>query len=46
MAIRCWIEEEKRKTVNNGDDVNENQDIDDNDFIIIINSNGKNGNNI
>src|SRR6185312_13538969 len=45
MAIRCWIEDEKKKTVNDEDGEEENQDIDDSDFII-NNSNGKNSNNI
>ena len=34
MAIRCWIEEEKKKTVNDEDGEEENQDIHDSDFII------------
>ena len=42
MAIRCWIEEERKKTVNDEDGEDENQDSD----VIINNSNGKNGNNI
>jgi len=43
MAIQCWIEE--KKNVKNEDDENENQGIDDSDFIIDnSNSNSKNDN--